>query len=117
MGVTASELKEARDYLQGSVEIVDVSAFMVHQDFNPGHLSLATYIRLFADKIEALAPYDRLVYADADVLFNRSISELACTELKAPLLAARSGLLCSQVSQDAFDAARRALFQRWRARL
>lgn len=88
MGVSDAGLQAANDYLQGKIEIVDVSAFMERQSFNPGHLSLAAYIRLFADKIEALQRFERLVYTDADVLFNRSIIDLAETELRAPLLAA-----------------------------
>ncbi|RWM03849.1 MAG: hypothetical protein E5X80_26890 [Mesorhizobium sp.] len=87
-GVPDAELNAANDYLQGRIEIADVSAFMEGQDFNPGHLSLAAYIRLFADKIGALERFERVVYTDADVLFNRSIVDLAETELRAPLLAA-----------------------------
>ncbi|TIO47799.1 MAG: hypothetical protein E5X98_25170, partial [Mesorhizobium sp.] len=61
--------------LGAAVKIVDVSDLMKEFDFDPGHLSVATYIRLLADKLAVFEPYDRLVYVDTDVIFNRSITD------------------------------------------
>ncbi|WP_036240842.1 glycosyltransferase [Mesorhizobium sp. STM 4661] len=88
IGVSDSDLQVANRILDGQVTIVDVSNFLAGLVLNPGHLSLAIYIRLFADRLREFEPYDRVVYADSDVLFNRSVADLANSELRAPLLAA-----------------------------
>lgn len=96
-GVGSNDLAAGNRLLGDRVTILDVSKFMQAMDFNPGHLSLATYIRLFADQLPEFEPYDHIVYADSDVLFNRSIADLAHTQLHAPLLAAHD-------EQSYFDA-------------
>ncbi|TKB30105.1 MAG: hypothetical protein E5W81_33180, partial [Mesorhizobium sp.] len=87
-GVGAKDLEVGERLLGSAVSILDVSNFMEATNFNPGHLTLATYIRLFADQLPEFEPYDHIVYADSDVLFNRSIADLAHIQLQAPLLAA-----------------------------
>ncbi|RUV02256.1 glycosyltransferase [Mesorhizobium sp.] len=88
IGAGTEDLPVADRLLGAAVKIVDVSDLMKEFDFDPGHLSVATYIRLLADKLAVFEPYDRLVYVDTDVIFNRSITDLADVELNAPLLAA-----------------------------
>ncbi|PDQ20635.1 hypothetical protein CN311_13140 [Mesorhizobium sanjuanii] len=88
MGVSTEDLEVGDRLLGSAVSILDVSKFMEARNFDPGHLTLATYIRLFADQLAEFEPYDHIVYADSDVLFNRSIVDLANTQLHAPLLAA-----------------------------
>lgn len=50
--------------------------------------SVAAFVRLFADQLPQFEPYDRIAYADCDVLFNRDIGDLADHAMTAPLLAA-----------------------------
>jgi lipopolysaccharide biosynthesis glycosyltransferase len=88
MGVSAGDIDIARKLLGDRITFIDVSTYLSDFAANNGRLGLSTYIRLFADQLPELASYDRIVYADSDVLFNRSITDLANTELKAPLLAA-----------------------------
>ncbi len=88
IGAGTDDLAIAGRLLGAGVRIVDVSDLMKGFDFDPGHLSVATYIRLVADKLAVFEPYDRLVYVDSDVIFNRSITDLTDVELNAPLLAA-----------------------------
>lgn len=88
MDVGSADLATARHLLTDQVRIIDLSGMMRGVAFDPGHLSLATYMRLFADEIPELLPYERAAYVDSDVLFNRSIVDLTDTPLNAPLLAA-----------------------------
>ncbi|RWQ66504.1 MAG: hypothetical protein EOS86_11030 [Mesorhizobium sp.] len=96
-GAGAKDLEVGERLLGSAVSILDVSKFMEATNFDPGHLTLATYIRLFADQLPEFEPYDRIVYADSDVLFNRSIADLTHAQLHAPLLAAHD-------EQSYFDA-------------
>ncbi|WP_214472987.1 glycosyltransferase [Mesorhizobium sp. dw_380] len=88
MGVSHSDIETARKLLGGRITFIDVSTYLSDFAANNGRLGLSTYIRLFADQLPEFASYDHIVYADSDVLFNRSITDLANTDLKAPLLAA-----------------------------
>src|SRR5882757_3987843 len=88
MDVVAADLAAARRLLGERVDIIDLSRMMRSVAFSPGHLSLAVYMRLFVDEMAEFAPYERVVYLDSDVLFNRSIADLIETPLNAPLLAA-----------------------------
>ncbi|WP_196814812.1 glycosyltransferase [Mesorhizobium sp. L103C131B0] len=89
-GIIPSEDRDAGErLLGGKIGVIDVTEFMDATNYNRAtHPSLAAYIRLFADRLPEFESYDRIVYSDADVLFNRSIADLCNTPLKAPLLAA-----------------------------
>lgn len=81
-------MRVADRLLKDQIRIVDVTAFMAESGyrFRPG--SVATFIRLFADQLPEFATYDRVVYTDVDVLFNRDIGDLAGQRFQVPLLAA-----------------------------
>lgn len=87
-GVSKDDMEVGRRLLGGRVEFVDAADFMKEKGFRFGAYSIAAYVRLFADLLPAFDDYDRIAYCDCDVLFNRDINDLACQELKAPLLAA-----------------------------
>jgi lipopolysaccharide biosynthesis glycosyltransferase len=88
VGVNDGDLQVANRLLEGQVELVDVSDFMKEFGFRFGTYSIAAYVRLFADLLPILDPYDRIAYTDCDVLFNHDINDLARQDLHAPLLAA-----------------------------
>ncbi|TPO13766.1 glycosyltransferase [Mesorhizobium sp. B1-1-5] len=87
-GASETDFEVARHLLKGKVELVDVTDFMTNFGFRFGTHSIAAYVRLFADQFPVFEPYDRIAYADCDVLFNRDINDLAGQRLHAPLLAA-----------------------------
>ncbi|QKD00122.1 hypothetical protein EB235_00425 [Mesorhizobium loti R88b] len=88
MGVGRDDLEIARKLLGDRISLIDVSTYLSDFAAKNGRLGLSAYIRLFADELPEFASYDRIVYVDCDILFNRSIMDLADTGLKAPLLAA-----------------------------
>ena len=88
VGASEADMRVADRLLKDQIRIVDVTAFMAESGyrFRPGNI--ATFIRLFADQLSEFATYDRIVYTDCDVLFNRDIGDLAGESFQAPLLAA-----------------------------
>ncbi|TIN31739.1 MAG: hypothetical protein E5Y31_00915, partial [Mesorhizobium sp.] len=88
MDVGAEDLIAAGKVLGSQVKIIDVSAYLSGFAAKNGRLGLSAYIRLFADELPEFQSYDRIIYADSDILFNRSIVDLANSDLRAPLLAA-----------------------------
>ncbi len=87
-GVGREDLDAAAALLGKHVAIVDMSQELEGFNVNAERLGLATYMRLFVDVLPVFRPYRKLVYADCDVLFNRSVADLAATPLHGPLLAA-----------------------------
>lgn len=87
-GVGREDLEAATALLGNDVAIVDMSREIEGFKVNTDRLGLAAYMRLFVDVLPVFRPYRALVYADCDVLFNRSVADLAGTPLKGPLLAA-----------------------------
>jgi lipopolysaccharide biosynthesis glycosyltransferase len=87
-GAGDDDLEMARRMLGERITIVDVSSMLEGFGANNGRLGLAAYIRIFADLLPAFEPFRHVIYADSDVLFRRSIADLAATDLRAPLLAA-----------------------------
>ncbi|MEQ1943298.1 glycosyltransferase [Mesorhizobium sp. VNQ89] len=87
-GVGREDLDAATVLLGDDVAIVDMSRELEGFAFNTDRLGLAAYMRLFVDVLPAFLPYRSLVYADCDVLFNRSVADLAATPLNGALLAA-----------------------------
>jgi len=87
-GVGREDLEVATALLGNHVAIVDMSSALDGFSFNTDRLGLAAYMRLFVDLLPVFQPYSTLVYADCDVLFNRSVADLAATPLNGALLAA-----------------------------
>ncbi|MBL8576756.1 MAG: hypothetical protein JNK47_05995 [Mesorhizobium sp.] len=87
-GVGREDLEAATALLGSHVAIVDMSSELEGFTVNAERLGLATYMRLFVDLLPVFQPYRTLVYADCDVLFNRSVADLAATQLNGALLAA-----------------------------
>jgi lipopolysaccharide biosynthesis glycosyltransferase len=89
VGASNEDLQAARRLLKNEIQLVDVSSFMnaVRSSFRK-EASTAAFIRLYADQLPELTPFDRIAYTDCDVLFNRDIGDLAGQDLHAPLLAA-----------------------------
>ncbi|PBB34472.1 glycosyltransferase [Mesorhizobium sp. WSM3868] len=88
LGANEDDVGIAYRLLKDRVRIVDVTNFMADSGyrFRPG--SVATFIRLFADRFSEFAIYDRIAHIDCDVLFNRDIADLVDQPIHAHLLAA-----------------------------
>ncbi|MFD9899492.1 glycosyltransferase family 8 protein [Mesorhizobium sp. UC22_110] len=82
------DIEVARGLLGNAVQIIDVSAYVEDLNVNTFRLGIATYLRLFADVLPELQPFDRAIYLDCDVLVNQDLATLAKTEMIAPLVAA-----------------------------
>lgn len=86
--ISDADRTAAVSLLGDRVSLLDVSHFLdglsAHYD---GRITKATYIRLFADLLPEFTPFDRIVYLDCDVLFNRDPLALAAAEMTLPLLA------------------------------
>ncbi|MES0133546.1 hypothetical protein NKJ88_01070 [Mesorhizobium sp. M0016] len=87
-GIDSSDMFVGNRLLGDGVEIVDVSTFMAEAGSKFRKSSPAAFIRLFADRLPQFHSFDRIAYADCDVLFNRDIADLAGQDMHAPLLAA-----------------------------
>ncbi len=73
----------ARGRLGKAVQAIDEDLTV-----NTFRLGIATYLRLFADVLSELLPFDRTIYLDCDVLVNQDLATLAKTEMTTPLVAA-----------------------------
>lgn len=87
-GADPRDLDAARQLLGNQVTVIDASAMLEDFEVNAKRLGLAAYLRLFVDRLPEFQSFDRLIYADCDVMFNISIEELARIDLKGALLAA-----------------------------
>ena len=87
-GADRNDLEAASRLLGSHVTVLDTSSMLEGLQVNSTRLGVAAYLRLFVDKLPDLQSFDRLVYADCDVLFNASIMELLAVDLHSALLAA-----------------------------
>ncbi|MDI6026570.1 glycosyltransferase family 8 protein [Corticibacterium sp. UT-5YL-CI-8] len=87
--ISDTDRSAAVSLLGDRVTLLDVSHFLDGLSARyDERITKATYIRLFADLLPEFNPYERIVYLDCDVLFNRDPAALAAAEMKLPLLAA-----------------------------
>lgn len=73
-----------------SIEFIDINKYIDNLDKTnlhiDGHITIATYFRLFISDI--FTQYDKILYADCDVIFMRDITDLFDTDLSDAYLAA-----------------------------
>lgn len=68
------------------ISIVDVSKYLVGQDFYAGNYSIATYYRFFAPAI--LREYKKIIYCDVDTVVNADLGDLADLKIGDIIIAA-----------------------------
>ena len=97
-----------------TISLPEKASFKVY-----GHVTVATYFRLFLDKVIP-ANVSRVIYLDSDVLINGPLDELWAVDLQGHVIAAVSDSLCNnqplreEIGKRIGLAPDLDLLQRWR---